>query len=359
MKYIVYQTINKINNKIYIGVHRTEDPYIFDGYLGHGAYADKPYTYNKAKCHLHNAIQKYGPKNFYRKTLKVFDSSDLAFALEEELVNLDFIKRDDTYNMTVGGYRPPINNKIIYQFDLSGNMIKKWDSVKTIIETFKCNKNRINMCIKDKRSFNNSYWAEVEFINVEEYRISSREAVFQYNSEGELLNSFKNVQEASQKLDLDKQAITSAVFEKHKYSGYYFLHSNDDINEIINNINSRKLRNQTVVYRYLKTGEFDIKYDSLSNAAKDNKTSTGNIIRAIKNESCCSGYKWSYDCAETIPSYSKKELIPTKIAQYDNQNNLIKIWDSVKECQKQFPACRKVCNGTRKTTGGYIFKYID
>lgn len=34
MKYIVYQTINKINNKIYIGVHKTEDPDIFDGYLG-------------------------------------------------------------------------------------------------------------------------------------------------------------------------------------------------------------------------------------------------------------------------------------------------------------------------------------
>ena len=359
MKYIVYQTINKINNKIYIGVHKTENPDIFDGYLGCGAYANAPSTYNKTKYHLHNAIQKYGPKNFYRKTLKVFDSADLAYALEAELVTEEFIKRSDTYNMTVGGYIPPVTSKTIYQFDLEGNVIKKWDSIISITKFFKCNKDRIYMCIKDKRSFNNNYWAEVDTINVEEYRISAREAVFQYNTEGTLLNSFKNVQEAAQKLDLDKQAISSAIFEKHKYAGYYFLHSNNDINEVINNINSRKLRNQTVVYRYLKTGDFDSKYNSLSEAARINNTSTGNIIRAIKNESCCSGYKWSYDYGETIPSYKERELKAIKVAQYDKNNNLIKIWDTVSECQKVFPACRKVCNGTRKTTGGYIFKYIN
>ena len=60
MKYIVYLTTNKINNKIYIGVHETENPEVFDGYIGCGAYINKPATYNKNKTHLHNAILKYG-----------------------------------------------------------------------------------------------------------------------------------------------------------------------------------------------------------------------------------------------------------------------------------------------------------
>lgn len=359
MKYIVYQTINKINNKIYIGVHKTETPDVFDGYLGCGAYVNKPSSYNKTKYHLHNAILKYGPKNFYRTTLKVFDNPMDAFKMEEEIVNEEFIKREDTYNMILGGYIPPITKKTVYQFDLKGNIIRIWDSIISITNFYNCNKDRITMCIKDKRSFNNSYWSELEHINVEEYRISAREAVFQYNTNGLLLNTFKNVLEASQKLDLDSQAINSAIYEKHKYAGYYFLHANDDISDVINNINTRKLRNQTKVYRYLKSGEFDYEYESLSEAARQNNTSTGNIIRAIKKETCCSNYRWSYDRADSIPIYKGKTIKPVKIAQYATDGELVKIWNTVSECQKQFPACRKVCNGTRKTTGGYIFKYID
>ena len=33
MKYIVYITINKENNKIYIGQHATDNENIFDGYI--------------------------------------------------------------------------------------------------------------------------------------------------------------------------------------------------------------------------------------------------------------------------------------------------------------------------------------
>lgn len=42
MKYIVYQTTSKVNNKIYIGVHKTETPDKFDGYLGNGVYIYRP-----------------------------------------------------------------------------------------------------------------------------------------------------------------------------------------------------------------------------------------------------------------------------------------------------------------------------
>ena len=34
MNYIVYKTTCLINNKIYVGVHHTNNPDVFDGYLG-------------------------------------------------------------------------------------------------------------------------------------------------------------------------------------------------------------------------------------------------------------------------------------------------------------------------------------
>ena len=40
MYWIVYQTTNLINNKIYIGVHKTKNPHEFDGYLGNGCYVN-------------------------------------------------------------------------------------------------------------------------------------------------------------------------------------------------------------------------------------------------------------------------------------------------------------------------------
>lgn len=38
MKYIVYKTTCLVNDKIYVGVHQTQDPNKFDGYLGRGFY---------------------------------------------------------------------------------------------------------------------------------------------------------------------------------------------------------------------------------------------------------------------------------------------------------------------------------
>lgn len=359
MKYIVYKTTNLINNKIYVGVHKTENPEIFDGYIGCGAYINKPSSYVNSKYCLHKALLKYGVDNFVRTTIKIFDNKEDAFKLESEIVNEEFVKNENTYNMTLGGYIPPITSKTIYQFDLLGNPIKTWDSIKEITNYYGCNKDRISMCIKDKRSFNNYYWSECNNIDINEYRLSSREIIFQYDDSGNFLNQFNNAEEASKKLNLDRNLISIALYEKHKYSNFYFLHADTDINTVIENIENRKLNNKVKVFRYLKSGKFDREYKSITNAANENNTSTGNIIKAIKKGTCCSGYKWSYDKSQIIQEYKNREIHKIKVAQYDKNGKLVKIWDDVKDCQKEFPACRRVCNGTRKSTGGYVFKYVE
>ena len=92
MKYIVYQTINKVNNKIYIGVHGTQHENIFDGYIGCGVDIYRPASYLNPKTPFQCAVKKYGPKAFTRTTLQIFDNEEDAYTLEAKLVNKEFVQ---------------------------------------------------------------------------------------------------------------------------------------------------------------------------------------------------------------------------------------------------------------------------
>src|SRR5574343_83136 len=87
--YLLYKTTNLINGKIYIGIHKTKD--VNDGYIGSGKL-------------LLRAVEKYGKENFNTEILLDCLSLQDLLKLEAEIVNEDFIRRNDTYNITTGGY---------------------------------------------------------------------------------------------------------------------------------------------------------------------------------------------------------------------------------------------------------------
>lgn len=129
MKYIVYQTTNIKNNKIYIGVHKTENPDIFDGYIGCGIKITNPSSYMNPITPLQYAVKKYGTSSFKRSILQIFDTIEEAFNLEKILVNQEFINRKDTYNAKIGGLGGSSYSTKINQFTLKGEYIKTWNSI--------------------------------------------------------------------------------------------------------------------------------------------------------------------------------------------------------------------------------------
>lgn len=102
MLYTVYKTINITNNKEYIGFRKindiedilcyeSENGSIFkDGYLGSGKL-------------MKSALEKYGPLNMKQELIVVTEDKEEAEELEKEIVNTEWVKSSDNYNLSVGG----------------------------------------------------------------------------------------------------------------------------------------------------------------------------------------------------------------------------------------------------------------
>ena len=88
--WILYRTENLVNGKSYVGVHKVADTSRSRKYLGSGKTLKK-------------AIDKYGRENFIRVTLEEFSCAKDVYAAEAKMVTEEFVKREDTYNLTMGG----------------------------------------------------------------------------------------------------------------------------------------------------------------------------------------------------------------------------------------------------------------
>ena len=357
MKYIVYLTTNLINNKIYIGVHGTENPNEWDHYLGCAVFDNVPNSYNKRQTPFQCAVAKYGPKNFHRKTLRVFDNLQDALDLERWLVCPSFIERTDTYNITLGGGMPPTLEKHIYQYDLDGNFVKEWQSIISITTNFNCNKDRIRMVIDDKRSFEASYWTEeyYEKLDTKEYRPSSRGSIRQYTTYGKFLKSFKNTTEAAKALDIDRSKITNAIYGKYATSGFWFLKEGETIESYLDG----SIKNSPKIYQYNVNGDFIKVYENIKVLKKEFKCNKKDLERAIKNSDKFFDYYWSYSRYDNIllENLELEQKTPRKVYQFTLEGDFIREWDSITECRKQFPSVLQVCLGKRNHCHKFKFSF--
>jgi hypothetical protein len=93
MRYhFTYQTKCLINDKTYVGVHSTSN--LNDSYIGSG-------------IALKKAIAKYGRRNFVCTVLSFFNTSKEAYEEEAFIVDEEWVKKGDNYNLNVGGFGNP------------------------------------------------------------------------------------------------------------------------------------------------------------------------------------------------------------------------------------------------------------
>lgn len=88
MYYLIYKITNTINNKFYVGKHKTKNKE--DSYFGSGLL-------------LERAVEKYGKKSFVKEITYECSSEEEMNQMEADIVDEEFIARLDTYNIKLGG----------------------------------------------------------------------------------------------------------------------------------------------------------------------------------------------------------------------------------------------------------------
>ena len=357
-KYIVYLTTNIVNNKIYIGVHGTINPYEFDGYLGNGVKISDKSTYKYSKTPFEAAVNKYGPNKFIRKTLKVFDNLQDALDLERWLVDPEFIKRKDTYNIALGGGLPTIvNKKEIFQYSLDGEFIKTWESITNAAIYYKCSSSCIGKAIFDRTPSVGYLWTDYKYdkIDLDNFKINENKTyTYLYNLEGKLINEFVSISDCAKYINEDIKRVSKAIKGKFSIAKQFYCsdikYEQFPIPIIINHKNDK-------LYQYDLEGNFIKEWENYNSVKKYFGKDIG-IHAAIRLNNSCMGFQWSW---EKLPNMKclKPKTKARKVGKYTMDGILIQTFNSVREAKQDTCGAPNVLCGKRKSAGGCLWRYID
>lgn len=355
MKYIVYQTTNLKNNKIYIGVHKTIDSNKFDGYIGCGIRLNNPSSYMNPTTPLQYAVKKYGTSLFKRITIAEFDNLEEAFELETKLVNHNFINRNDTYNAKLGGQGGCSYYIKINQFDLKGNLLKTWNSIVEASEFYCISTTAIHNANKFKGSCKKYFWSTENKIHINEYSYLEGQTCYKYNSDGKFIELYNSLVEASKDNNTSLQSIQRAVKGGYKVGEFYY---SNELYDYYLGKPKISLKNKTI-YIYDLNGKYLTSLHSGEEIKKyfDIK-STSSITTAIRTNRQYKNFQISLDYYDSLNPVEDKRNIKKIIEQYDLVGNLLNTYNSITEAVKIYgTGVQKVLKGQQQQCKGFIFKY--
>lgn len=333
----IYCIENLINGKKYIGqTTKTIDA----RWTQHksSANADIP------KYYIHKAIKKYGIENFV-----VYEISKISCTDKKDLKNhLDYMEKfyikqyntmfdESGYNLTHGGdAQSELVYKKIYQYDVDGILLKKWDCLQHAAECYGVSKESIWAACNGKSQTCSAYVWRYEGDSFYKFPIkqSARshkiysQKVIQYDSSGNFIKSYT-------KNELDNLYCNSGVYYIYKvcdgkkvhYKNYIWRYDGDCFDKYITSKSKtgvgrpKKKQTQTEktdrahdgrfkskkVNCYDKNENFIKTYNSLTEAGCDvglkNSYNITNVCKCKRN--FAAGYKWYFADDPTQPDHTK------------------------------------------------------
>lgn len=352
MKYIIFLTTNLKSrvgalNKIYIGIHKTEDPEIFDGYLGDGVYRDQATSFMYPKTPFQYAVKKYGVDSFFRSILYVYDSEQEAYSKLKEIVDSNFLKQSFVYN-----YELQILEKPIYQFDQLGNKLKKWESFEDLINFTGYPKVSFDIAIKDKTAVLNSYWSTIDNIKASEYTPKLNQKVYVYNLEGKCAKVYGSKLDCAR--DMDITNVDKVIQQEILIDNKYYLSTS-----LTDNFTPKPRRSyiRKEIHVYDITGKYYGSFIGKSIMKVINLHSWTKISNAFKYNR---GWYKDFYLSETPVDQVPQKITGYKIDVYTSTGDFIETFNSISKVKEKYGLTNhniKDIQLGHRYVGDKIFKY--
>lgn len=350
MKYIVFCTVNQKDNRILIDIHETEDPSIFDGYIGDNVYVNQNSTFMYPKTPFQYAVKKYGVQSFKRIILYIYNSYKEAYNKYIQIVDNNFIEQDFTYNGYI--YQNKVDSPV-YQFTLDGVLVKEWQNIEDIVKFYNRTKSKFIHAILFKHMFMGYFWSLDK--SVKDYNPKDiTKVVHLYTLGGKWLQEFITIEDCAKYLGVDNRTILEAIKNQYKVGNYYVSNSLTDL--FIPKARRQCLRTKFYLY---KDKQFIGQYIGKDLLRAIKETSWTKLRNRINDGGWWGDFYISLSkiSEDEIPERKKKEI---RIDIYTQYGDFIESINSIKEVREKYniPSAKmKRIQQGDKYFGQYIFKY--
>lgn len=199
--------------------------------------------------------------------------------------------RNDVYNITLGGGAPPVKKIPVYQYDIEGNFINSYTSIIEASLIVKTSPNSIRNACNHKRVSADSYWS---YDKVD--KLDTTEYIKPQRQPVYVYNQDGN-------FIYKYKSLSECI--KNDHIDLYTLKTCLIKQVSYNDKYYSKLKmdvfvkrdvkrhDQWPIYQYDLKGNFIKEYKNIGEAARELKCGSSNISRAIKQGLTAVGYQWS------------------------------------------------------------------
>ena len=208
---LIYKVQNEITGEIYIGATTYELKQRRLDHIERAVRGDKG--------HFQEAIGTYGSEAFSWETIDTATNTD-ELAQKEKYYIYQYNSKVEGYNKDEGGGF----QKSVYQYSLDdGFLVDKYDCLNDAANAVNATKQHISRaCLSVNNIYKNYYWS---YLYIEPFKSKSdnrRKKVIQLSLDGEYLNEFNSVAQASRDTGVSKTCISRVCRGERENSGGFY-----------------------------------------------------------------------------------------------------------------------------------------